>query len=224
MATSLGSTAVVSQGDLGLVQAAARAEVGVSEAWSATLNLPMQWSPSAGLTPWDAVVAGAWRPLDRPDLALELRPGLSLPLGPSGPSAPFVPGATGSFDPWLAASLVGGGDWIGLSQVRARLPVSDGRDGVRQGAWGRLDLGGGRRLGAWVLTLTASGVHRLDDETGGGGFSELAGELGATWAFSERWAATATARTPVWMNTPSRYTVAGGLSVTRVWGKAGESH
>ena len=92
------------------------------------------------------MVGASYRPIDRPDLSLSLRPGLTLPVGPSGPTASFVPGTTGSPDPWLAAALFAGERWLFAGQTSARVPLVAGRDGVVQGTWVRLDLGLGRRL------------------------------------------------------------------------------
>ena len=95
-----------------LTQVALNAEVGLTHRWSLRLNLPAQGGTGTGWSPWDAVVGASYRPIDRPDLSLSLRPGLTLPVGPSDPTASFVPGTTGSPDPWLAAALFAGERWL----------------------------------------------------------------------------------------------------------------
>lgn len=203
-----------------LTQVALNAEVGLTRRWSLRLNLPAQGGTGTGWSPWDAVVGASYRPIDRPDLSLSLRPGLTLPVGPSGPTASFVPGTTGSPDPWLAAALFAGERWLFAGQTSARVPLVAGRDGVVQGTWVRLDLGLGRRLGAVTAVASASGVERRNDDTGRGGFTEVAAQAETIWAFAPEWAGSVQLRTPLWMTTESPYAVAGGLSLTRVWGKA----
>lgn len=206
-----------------LSQALASVTVGVSPRWSVGATLPVQHVTGSGVNLWDGIVQASWRPIDTPTATVEVRPGVTVPLAPVGTGAGFIPGATGSIDPWLAASGFVGSDWLFVWRAQGRVPLYSGADSVTQGAWARADLGAGRRLGPTVTELSLSGVRGFAGTPAvatAQPFSEVAGRLQVEWAVAARSALRAEQRVPVLQQPGGGCAVATGLSWTQVWGSA----
>jgi len=204
----------------------------VSVPWSATsgvrLRVGVQAGDHGGFGLRDSNLQVSHLLVNRPDLLLRGRLGASLPLGTLGTTISVAPGASRSVDPTLGLDLVTGGTWLGVFGLEGRVPVYEGSDDVRQGAFGRLDARGARRVGGWAvpwagLSVSTQAPSSLDS----GDFVELAATAGAMFNLAERWGLSVQVRAPVtgapW---PTPYAVAGGVGVSRVLGggEAEEEH
>ncbi len=192
-------------------------EVGILPWMSGLASGGAQRWDSGAVDPRDGRIALGFKPVREAALTLSIEPGVSLPLGSVGAPLGFVPLSTGSVDPWLSATLIGGGAWLGVVSVEGRAPLYAGRDGVVQGPFGRADLLGARRFGTVVPWLGVSTVGRTAGSNDTGAFWEISPVAGATWGFADRWAGSLTLRVPVLGG--AEYAVAGGLSVRAVIGK-----
>jgi len=196
----------------------------VSVPWSATtgarLRVGMQAGDHGGFALRDSNLQVSHLLVNRPDLLLRGRLGASLPLGTLGNALTVAPGATRSVDPTAGLDVVTGGTWLGVFGLEGRVPVYEGSDDVRQGAFGRLDVRGARRVSdravPWVGLSTSA---QANDSLGSGDFVELAATAGAIVNLAERWGLSAQVRVPVagapW---PTPYAFAGGIGVSRVLG------
>ena len=101
------------------------------------------------------------------------------------------------------------------------MPVVEGRDGRRQGAYARGDLRGAVRVGVAVPWLGVSGLRQAPHTNGRGALWELAAVAGASFDVSKRTGLSAQARVPLWTDASERYVVAPGLSVRHVFGTQG---
>ena len=180
-----------------------------------------RWS-NGDLDVRDGLVGLSWAAVTTDKAILRVQPGVGIPVGSVGSSLAFQSLSTGSFDPWVTASAVYGGAWLGLASVEARVPLYAGFDGVRQGWFGRSDLGLARRFSKVVATVGGSAVTRAPGEDPSGAFTELAATAGAVWAPVERWSFSLNARVP--FVGVSHYQFAAGLGVTAVVGKRGDEH
>jgi len=161
-------------------------------------------------------------PVRADTLLVAVEPGVSLPTGSIGADAGPLPTTSGSVDPTLKADLVAGARWLGLVGVQGRLPLIEGRDGLRQGAFGRADLRGAVRQGIAVPWLGVSGLRQAPHANGAGALWEVAAIAGVSVELSETTGLGALVRVPLWTDASQRYAVAPGLSVRQVLGGSGD--
>jgi len=166
----------------------------------------------------DLQVGTRFLPVRSDTRVVAVEPAVTVPLGPFSADAGPLPTTTGSVDPTLKADVVAGGTVLGLLGIQSRFPVSDGRDGLRQGAFARADLRGAYRLGRVVPWAGVSGLRQAPHDDGRGALWELASVAGAAFELSESTGLTAHIRVPVWTDASQRYMVAPGLAVRQVLG------
>lgn len=220
MSTTLAGLMVVGDQVGTLTQALASGMVAVSPRWTLGATQPVQHVTGGSLQLWDGILQASYRAVDTPTAVVEVRPGVTVPLAPVGDGAPFIPGATGSVDPWLAASGFVGKDWLFLWRAQGRLPLYEGADARTQGAWVRADVGGARRLGPTVVAATVSGVRGFAGQplvVSTAPYSELAARLQVEWSVSAQSALRAETRLPL-VQEGDGYAAAVGLAWTQVWG------
>ncbi len=186
-----------------------------SDRWSVTLTTAA-YRRAPALYTRDTVISAQARVIDKPNLALRVAPGISLPSGSANQGFAFTPLSTGSADPWLSADVVWGAAWLLAASAQGRVSLYDGLDGTRQRPYGTVTLKGARRLGRvdGVPWIGAAG------SAAPGQFAEVAAVGGFVWAPNERWALSADARVPIVGN----YDWAVGLGIGRIFGEAAEGH
>lgn len=202
------------------------AEVPFAPRWTATGWLGVQRHVGGQIDPRDAVLGASWTAVSRDDLVVRLQPGLNLPTGGIGSKLYFTPLSTASVDPYLVADATWGGTWLVGGLAVARASLYPGWDRIRQGAFGRLDLRGARRLGPAVPWIGLSAVRQLPSGPVGAvpDFGELAATAGLVANLDERWSLTAQLRAPLWRSTEAERQFAGGLSVRTVLGRTRDDH
>jgi len=166
----------------------------------------------------DLQLGARFLPVRTDTLVVAVEPGASLPMGSVGADAGPLPTTTGSIDPTLTADVVAGGTVLGLFGIQSRFPVSDGRDGLRQGAFARADVRGAYRVGRVVPWAGVSGLRQAPDDDGRGALWEVASVAGAAFELSASTGLTVHVRVPVWTDASQRYLVAPGLAVRQVLG------
>ncbi|TNE87147.1 MAG: hypothetical protein EP330_19455 [Deltaproteobacteria bacterium] len=168
----------------------------------------------------DSNVGLVWTPVWTPNAMLRFRPGLSLPTGGLTSSFLFTPLSTASIDPWLAADWMVGGTWIVGGSLVTRVPLYDGWDLRRQGAFTRADGRLSRRLGLAVPWLGLSVVHQAKSRPAGASpdFAELAASAGSVFALHERWSVTAQLRLPLVVTAGTARQLTGGVALRWVVG------
>jgi len=223
----------VSEPHGGMLMLASRVEAPLTRRVGAALTLPTQISGNAfGLR--DGLLSVPVRWLDRPNVNLRSHVGLNLPFGSTGKSAPFRMISTGSVDPWLSVDALYGAGWLGLVSAQVRVPMVEGTDGVRQGAYGRFDGRVARRLGWGTVWVGASYVDVAESASkepcgpsdtcwtpvGYGAFREVAAVTGGTIPLTPIVSVTAHVRVPTWVQTDGHsYTFSGGMSGNVVLGR-----
>jgi hypothetical protein len=171
----------------------------------------------------DAIVAGAWRPTKGSSFTLTVRPGFTLPFAGISETVAFTPLGTRSVDPFLGVDVVGGGAWVGAASAQVQAPLVAGRDGWRQGLYGRLDLRVARRFGQDAVVFTGvSGISRAAGQEPNGNLSEVAWMAGGLYAVSKRVGLNMQVRAPVFMKPARTYNGAVAFGVTYVAGKPRE--
>ena len=88
------------------------ARYALDAAWSVGVNIGIQWDSDLGPRLRDASLSGSYLAVNRSNLVLRLRPGLSLPTGTSPQGLGVLPGASKSVDPRLGGDVVFGGSWL----------------------------------------------------------------------------------------------------------------
>lgn len=148
----------------------------------------------------DGVVGLGWTVVAKDTFVLKVEPGLNLPIGSlEDDGLAFTPLSTTSVDPFVQVDVVYGATYLIGSTLSARFPVYAGSDGVRQGAFSRLDVWGARRFGDVVPWVGVSAVGLAASEPIGApaAFAELAALGGAVFHLAPRWSVTAQTRLPV---------------------------
>lgn len=217
----------------GMLMVATRAEAPITRRVGAALTLPTQVSGgSFGLR--DGLFSVPVRWVDRPEFNLRSHVGLNLPFGSAVKTAPFRMISTGSVDPWVSFDALYGRAWLGLVSAQLRVPVVEGTDELRQGAYVRFDGRLARRLGWGTVWVGASFVDVTESTTkepcgpsemcwtpaGYGAFREIATVAGGTAPLSSRFSVTAHVRVPTWVRTEGHsYTFSGGVSGNVVLGR-----
>ena len=194
------------------------ARYALGSAWSVGANIGMQWDTDLGPRLRDASLSGTYLAVNRSNLVVRLRPGLSLPTGTSPQGLGVLPGASKSVDPRLGGDVVFGGTWLVSLSLDARVPVYEGSDERRQGAFGSVGIRGARRISDKAVPWVGlSAVGSTQDSRGSGEFGELSLVAGSVYNVSEFWSLNAQLRVPVWTSASDLpYRFAAGLGVARV--------
>ncbi|MFK7926781.1 MAG: hypothetical protein AB8H79_01220 [Myxococcota bacterium] len=167
----------------------------------------------------DVIASAGWRVMQDDTFTVTVRPGLRLPTGGLAEGLAFTPLSTASVDPWMSADVVMGSTWMLITGVQGQAPLYKGWDDQRQGAYGRADVRGGKRIGTGVVWVGGSLVGRMKDDRGAGSFTEASATGGALWAVHKRWSINGQLRVPVWTSPHRPYDVAVGVGATWVVGK-----
>ncbi len=200
------------------VQLGLRGEVSVAKGVLPTVNAGMLRTMEGQVRVRDLQLGVRWLPVSKDTLLVAVEPGVSVPLGSVGADAGPLPTTSGSVDPTAKADLVAGARVLGLVGVQARAPLAEGRDGLRQGPYARVDLRGGLRQGIAVPWVGVSGLRQAPHGNGAGSLWEVAGIAGVSLSVSETTGVGALVRVPLWSDASEPYWVAPGLSVRQVVG------
>lgn len=202
------------------------AEVPLSHRVGVTAIGGVQRHADGTLDPRDGSVGVTWVPISRPEAVLKVATGLNIPTGGIGSGLFITPLSTASFDPLVMADAVVGATWLGSATVVARVPLYDGWDQIRQGAFLRLDTRGARRIGDVVPWLGLSGVRQLASDPRGAApdFAEIAGTGGAVANLSPRWSLTGQVRASLLVTDGVQRQLSGGLAVRVVAGAHEHEH
>lgn len=198
---------------------ALRAEVPVSQTVAPAMLAAFHRRRDGKVVFRDIIANAGVRVLQDDTLTVVVRPGLRLPTGGLAEGLSFTPLSTASIDPWLSVDAIAGSTWMLIGGLQGQAPLYRGWDDRRQGAYGRADLRGARRIGAGVIWAGGSLVGRLEDDLGTGSFTEGAAIGGAVWAVHQRWSISGQARVPIYMSPQRQYDAALGVGVTWVVGK-----
>lgn len=200
-------------------QTALRGEVTLAEAWGTALTTSLQIRSDGRLAVRDLILTGIWRPVVTEKIFVAIRPGFTIPLGGLAEGLAFTPFSTSSFDPRLSVDAVYGGRFLVVTNAQVRVPLYEGWDGVRQGAFFRSDLRGAYRYNRGVAWLGGSYVGSLKSSVGSQAFGEVAVTAGTLINLEQRVALTVQTRVPVWTSNDRPYDVAFTLGLTVVLGK-----
>ena len=161
-----------------------------------------------------------------PELVVQVTPGFTLPTGSVGAGFYYTEVSTASVDPTLSVELVGGGAWVGIGQVYARVPLYDGSDLRRQGPYLSADGRLGRRFDKVVPFVGLGAVRQMPSDPVGASadFTELYSHVGGVFNLADKWSATGTVRVPVWSTDGAIYRVAVGASLKTILGKGISDH
>ncbi len=189
-----------------------------NESWSLGARLGLQYDTDLGPRLRDGTVSGIYVAVNRSDLVVRVRPGLSLPTGTSPEGLGVLPGASKSVDPRFGADVVYGGTWLVSLSVDSRVPVYEGSDARRQGAFGTAGVRAARRVSDKAVPWVGlSAVGSTQDSRGSGDFGELSVVAGSVVNINEYWSLNAQVRVPVWTTGAALpYAFAAGLGVARV--------
>lgn len=200
------------------------ARYALGAAWSVGANIGVQWDSDLGPRLRDASLSGTYLAVNRSNLVVRLRPGLSLPTGTSPQGIGVLPGASKSVDPRLGGDVVYGGTWLVSLSLDARVPVYEGPDERRQGTFGSAGVRGARRVSDKAVPWVGlSAVGSSNDSRGSGEFGELSLVAGSVYNVNEFWSLNAQLRVPVWTSADVLpYRFAAGLGVARVIEFGGE--
>lgn len=196
-------------------QGALSAEVPFTDSWSATARVAGMYG--TGFQTRDSSLGVRWRAVEKPTFSLSISPTLSLPTGSIGANLAYTPLSTGSVDPRLQVDFVAGGTWLVAGTLVGRVPLYNGFDGNRQGAYGYADARLARRFGAPVIPFLGASY------AGAGApdvFHEVSAVGGLVWAPTDTLAVSAMGRVPY----STHYTWAAGASVSKVFGEKPDHH
>ncbi len=205
-----------------VVVAEATARVGLGSGFSAGAQAG-RYHGSGGPQLRDARVGVGWRAVDQAQVSLELRPGVSLPLG-SASADGWVPRSTASVDPVLSASFYAGDQWLMAVDTDAQVPVVAGSDGLRQGPYTSVVLRGARRLPNAVASAGVNDTRRGPGDDGVG-YHEVAAVAGLSWTPLEGLGVAPRVRAPFWSDQAKlAYRLAVGLELTWVSPRKEDDH
>lgn len=205
------------EGDATVAQAVVSAEAPVTQRVALSTWLGASRSPLGDIGLLDATLTAPVVVAEGGTWLARVGPGLSLPIGTLGNSGVATIRSSGSPDPMLTAEAAGGGTVVGMGRAMVRVPLVDGRDGVQDGPFVRLDAAAGTRVGRFVPLLGTSWLQQAPDAVDGRGYTELSVLAGTTINLSTTWGLDVQARVPV---AGSGAPVAGVLRATHVVGKA----
>lgn len=191
------------------------AELGVNTFSTVNTMLGVQRRTDGTLEARDALVTWRGTLFNSDTFVWRLEPGVTLPTGGLGSQLRFTPLSSASVDPFLSTDVVVGGQMMGVITARARVPIYDGWDLRRQGAFLRSDLRAAYRAGDLVPAAGVSLVRVLPSAPVGAvpDHAEVAVLLSAVWAFHSRWSLASQVRIPAWVIEGAPLVPSGGIAL-----------
>jgi len=185
-----------------------------------TLNLMVgvQYHHGGRIDPRDALLTWRGSVIRTDTLTWRLEPGVTIPTGGLGSELRFTPLSSASVDPYLSTDLIVGGQLLGVFTARARVPVYDGWDLRRQGAFLRGDARGAYRIGDVIPGAGVSAVRVLPSDPVGSvpDHAEFAALASIIWSIHDRWSVAAQTRIPLWVANEAPLVFSGGLALRGV--------